>query len=63
MKNRDDETLNNRRRRLRDKSSVRVATMQWMLDINHSMHWLGSSLSDFFISEEDIKQSEQPPHS
>ena len=58
------ETLNNRRRRLRDKSSVepvRVATMQWMLDINHSMHWLGSSLSDFFISEEDIKQSEQPP--
>ena len=64
MKNRDEETLNNRRRRLRDKSSVepvRVATMQWMLDINHSMRWLGSSLSDFFISEEDIKQSEQPP--
>ena len=64
VKNRDDETLNNRRKRLRDKSSVepvRVATMQWMLDINHSMQWLGSSLSDFFISEEQIKQSEQPP--
>ena len=35
--------------------------MQWMLDINHSMQWLGYSLSDFFISEEQIKQSAQPP--
>ena len=57
VKNRDDENMNTRRRRLRDKSSVepvRVATMQWMLDINHSMHWLGSSLSDFFVSEDDM---------
>ena len=57
VKTRDDENMNTRRRRLRDKSSVepvRVATMQWMLDINHSMHWLGSSRSDFFVSEDDM---------
>ena len=64
LKDRDHEDVQTRRRRLREKSTVepqRVATYQWMLDINHSMRWLGHSLSDFFVSKDDIKKSEQPP--